>query len=115
VALGEQVDQQRAVVVAQLLEGLVVEGEQLAGADQEALALEGERDPAGGPAEQADAQLPLEAADVAAERLLGHVQAGGGAAEVELLGDRHEVAEQAQIQLVGHPAAPSPPRRRFTS
>jgi hypothetical protein len=101
-------------VVAQLPEGLVVEGEQLAGVAQQALALQGERDPAGGPAEQADAQLPLEPADVAAECLLGHVQAGGGAGEVELLGDDHEVAEQAQVQLVRHPATPSPPRRQLT-
>jgi hypothetical protein len=81
VALGEQVDQQRArpVRAPQLLEGLVVEGEQLAGSDQQAPAFGGERDPAGGADEQPHAELPLQPADVAAEGLLGHVQAGGGA------------------------------------
>ncbi len=66
VPLGEQVDQQRLVVVAKLLDGLVVESEQLAGAQQQALAFGGEHDPAGGAGEQADAELLLEPADVAA-------------------------------------------------
>ena len=102
--LGEQVDQQGATVVgaAQLLEGLVVEGEQLAGAHQQPLAVGRERDPAGGAGEQAHAELPLEAADVAAHGLLGHVQPGGGAGKVQLLGNGDEVAQQAQVELVRH-------------
>jgi hypothetical protein len=103
VPLGEQVDQQRVVVAAKLLDGLVVEGEQLAGTQQQALALGGERDPAGGAGEQADAELLLEPSDVAAERLLRHVQPRGGAGEMQLLGDRHEVAKQAHVQLPYHP------------
>jgi hypothetical protein len=104
VLLGEQVDQQRATVVGavQLLEGLVVEGEQLAGAHQQPLAVGGERDPAGGAGEQAHAELAFEAGDVAAEGLLGHIQPGGGAGEVQLLGDGYEVAQQAQVELVRH-------------
>jgi hypothetical protein len=72
-----------------------VEGEQLAGTHQQAFALDGERDPAGRAREQGDAELPLEPTDVAALRLLRHVQPRGGAGEVQLLGDRHERAQQA--------------------
>jgi hypothetical protein len=32
----------------------------------------------------------------------GQIQPGGGAGEVQLLGDRHEVAQQAQVQLARH-------------
>jgi hypothetical protein len=92
----------------QLLEGLVVEGEQLAGAQQQALAVGGERDLAGGAGEQGQAELPLEAGDVAAEGLLGQVEPGGGAGEVQLLGDRDEVAQQAQVQLARHRPGTSP-------
>ena len=89
-----------------------MEGEQLAGADEQSLAVRGERDPAGGAGEQAHPQLPLEAGDVAAESLLGQVQPGGGPGEVQLLGDRHEVAQQAQVELVRH--VPAPPLDRLT-
>jgi hypothetical protein len=53
VAFGEQVDQQRPTLprVMQLLDGLVVEGEELAGAGEQPLAVGGERDPAGGAGE----------------------------------------------------------------
>jgi hypothetical protein len=104
VAFGEQVDQQRptAIEAVQLLEGLVVQGQQLAGARQQALTLGGEGDPAGGAGEQTHAELLLEPANVAAEGLLGHVQPCRGAGEVQLLGDRHKVAQQTRVQLIGH-------------
>ena len=41
-------------------------------------------------AEELDAELALEAADLLGERRLRHLQARGGAAEVQLLGDGHE-------------------------
>src|SRR5262249_10327707 len=47
--------------------------------------------------EQADAELVLERADLLAERRLRHVQAGGRAREVQLLGDGDEVAEVAEL------------------
>jgi hypothetical protein len=40
-------------------------------------------------------EIGVKLLDGAAQRRLGHVQAGGGPAEVELLGDRHEVAQLA--------------------
>jgi HD domain len=55
----------------------------------------GEGDPAGGASEQAHAELLLQPSDVAAEGLLRPVQPGGGAGEMQLLGDRHELAQQA--------------------
>ena len=88
-----------------------MEGEQLAGADEQSLAVRGERDPAVVRVNSAP-QLPLEAGDVAAESLLGQVQPGGGPGEVQLLGDRHEVAQQAQVELVRH--VPAPPLDRLT-
>ena len=108
VSLGEQVDQQRARLAraAQLLEGLVVEGEQLTGPHQQALAVGSEGNPAGGAGEQGHAELPLQPGNVAAEGLLGHVQSGGGTGEVQFLGDRHELAQEAQVQLARHPPPP---------
>jgi hypothetical protein len=79
-----------------------VEGEQLAGARQQPLAVGSKGDPAGGAGEQAHAELPLEAGDVATEGLLGQVQPRGGPGEVQFLGDHHEVAQQAQVELVRH-------------
>src|SRR5918912_1128830 len=47
--------------------------------------------------EKRHAQLRLEASDLLRQRRLRHVQAFRGAAEVALLGDRHERAEVAQL------------------
>ena len=113
VPLGEQVDQQRPTVVGavQLLEGLVVEGEQLAGAHQQPLAVGRERDPAGGTGEQAHAELPLEAGDVAAEGLLGQVQPRG-AGEVQLLGDHTKCRSRRRSS--SSVMRPAPPLDRLT-
>ena len=48
--------------------------------------------------EQLGTQLLLELADGDAQRRLGHVQTLGGAAEVELLGHRDEVAQVAKLE-----------------
>ena len=56
----------------------------------------GQVDAAGGADEELDAELGLEAPDLLGERRLGHVQPLGGATEVPLLGDRHEVAQVTQ-------------------
>ena len=47
--------------------------------------------------EQPDAELALEPRDLLAERRLGHVQALGGAAEVQLVGERDERAQQPRV------------------
>ena len=47
--------------------------------------------------EQLDAELVLELLHLPAERRLRDVQAGGGAPEVQLLGDGHEVTQMAQL------------------
>jgi hypothetical protein len=86
----------------QLLEGQVVEGEEGSGVHQEPLAVRGERDLAGGAGEQPPAELPLEPGDVAAEGLLGQVEPGGGAGEVQLLGNGDEMTQQTQVQLTRH-------------
>ena len=52
-----------------------------------------ERDPARGAVYQQGADIGLELLNGPAQRRLGHVQAGGGAPEVALLGHRDEVAE----------------------
>ena len=41
--------------------------------------------------------LGFQGLDLPAERGLGHVQSRGGAAEVRLGGDRHEIAQLAQL------------------
>ena len=52
-----------------------------------------------GAVQQAGAQLLLEAADLPAQRRLGEVQGGGGAAEVPVLGDDGEVPHQPQVEV----------------
>ena len=52
-----------------------------------------------GAVEQPGPQLLLEAADLPAQRRLGEMQSGGGAAEVPVLGDDREVAHQPQIKV----------------
>lgn len=47
--------------------------------------------------EQRDAQLLLQRADLLRQRRLRHRQARGGTAEVQFLGNGHEVAELAQV------------------
>ena len=59
----------------------------------------GELDPTSRSVEQVDAQLGLELPDRGAQRLLGHVQAGSGSGEVQLLGDGDEVAQQSQVAV----------------
>jgi hypothetical protein len=76
---------------------VLVRGQHAAGVGQQPLALGGERHLAGAADEQRGAPLALQAADVAAEGLLGHVEAGGGAGEVELLGDGGEGAQQPWV------------------
>ena len=50
--------------------------------------------------EQLGAELGLELPDRLAQRRGGHVQPVGGAAEAQLLGDGHEVAQMAQLRHV---------------
>jgi hypothetical protein len=51
--------------------------------------------------QQLAAQQALERADLAAERRLGEVQAGGGAVEVQLLGDGDERTEVPDLDALG--------------
>ena len=60
----------------------------------------GQRHLPGGPYEELGAQLPLQPPDVAAQRLLGDVEPGGGAGEVQLLGDGDEGAQEAGVEVV---------------
>ena len=58
-----------------------------------------ELDPSLRPVEQCDAELLLELAHLLAERRLRDPHAGGGAPEVQLLGDGDEVAEVAELHV----------------
>lgn len=55
----------------------------------------GEGDPAGCTVQEFAAEIGFELPDGAAQRRLRHVQAGGGPAEVQFVGDRHEIAQRA--------------------
>lgn len=78
-------------------------GEHSPGVGQQPCALGGEADVAGGAYEQLGAQVVFETADVAAQCLLGHVQPGGGAREVEFLGGGDEGAQETGVEVAGHP------------
>jgi hypothetical protein len=45
--------------------------------------------------QQNGTEVALQLLDRPAQRRLAHVQAGGGPAEVEFLGDGHEIAQRA--------------------
>jgi hypothetical protein len=64
---------------------------------QEGLSRRGHLHAPARPREQLAAQLVLQQPDLVAQRRLGHVEPLGGAAEVQLLGDRHEIAELTQL------------------
>lgn len=64
----------------------------------------GERDAAAVPFEQRHAEAPFELADRPRQRRLGDAQAARGAAEVQFLGDRDEVAKLPRL----HPATVPP-------
>jgi hypothetical protein len=72
-------------------------GQQRTSACQQRLSGEGELHPLCGALEQVAADQPLQVADLPAQRGLRDVEAAGGAAEVELLGDRDERAQVPQL------------------
>src|SRR4051812_12540691 len=67
------------------------------GAGQEDLARRGELDAAAVPDEQGGADLAFQLFDLLAEGRRGDVQALGGPAEMQLLGDTHEVPHLAKL------------------
>lgn len=100
--VGVQVDEQRTV--RRVREGGTERGvgfEDPAGVRQETLPVRGEGDLPGGADEELPAQLALQPADVAAQRLLRHVEPGGGTGEVQLLGHGDEGAEDTGIGVGG--------------
>jgi hypothetical protein len=54
---------------------------------------------AAGAHEQVGAERALELLDLVAQRRLGDIDARGGPAEMELLGDGQEVAQQARLEI----------------
>jgi hypothetical protein len=69
---------------------------------EEALTVRGQADPSGAADEERHADLGLQSSNVAAQRLLRHVQAVCGSGEVQLLGDCDEGAEEAEVQFRPH-------------
>jgi hypothetical protein len=67
---------------------------------QEALTVRREGDATGAAREEASANLRFKPTDVATQRLLRHVETIGSAGEVKLLGDGHEGAKDAEIEIV---------------
>ena len=74
-------------------------GEQLTRAFQQPFAVRCQRNSARGSHEQLAIELALQAADVAAERLLCNEQACRSGCEVQVLRDRDEVPKRANIEL----------------
>jgi hypothetical protein len=63
----------------------------------EALPGRGQRDPAAGPVEQARAEVTFQALHVASERLRGEVVPARRPAEVQLLGQGHDVPQRLEV------------------
>lgn len=98
---GADVDQQRARLDRPGRAEVVVGGDHPAGVRQQPFAVGREGDLPGGPYEQFRTEFALQPPDVAAECLLGDVEPGGGAGEVQLLGDGDEGAQQPGIGIGG--------------
>ena len=64
---------------------------------------EGQPDRPAGALQQLGADPMLQTLDLTAERRLGHVEARGGAAEMQFLGDRDEAANLIEIEHRCHP------------
>ena len=84
-----------------LVDQPVMQREQLDRTGQEPLSFGGQGDPPGRAHEQPRPQLALQPGDVAAQRLLGNVEASGGPPEVQLVGHGDEAAQQPRMD-VGH-------------
>ena len=74
-------------------------GQDLTGPGEKSLAGAGEHHLVAGPVEQGRTELVLERGHRAADRGLGHVQAGGGAGEPAFLGHAHHVAKLMQLHV----------------
>ncbi len=85
----------------------VREGQQLPGLVQEVLAAWREGDVAAVAQQQATAEVVLQLADLLGQRRLADEQPGRCPAEVQLLGDRDEVAHQPEVEI--HPVLPGRP------
>ena len=85
------------VDAARVVRGAVEVGQDRARVAQEGLAGRRHLHAPARPREELAAQLVLQQPDLVAQRRLGHVEPLGGAAEVQLLGDGHEVAELTQL------------------
>jgi len=79
---------------------LIQAPEQFPGPVKQRLAGQRELYPVGRAAQQLAADQPFEAADLSAQRGLGQVEAGCGAAEVELVGHGDERAQLLQFDRV---------------
>jgi hypothetical protein len=90
----------------------VVQGEQVAGTFQQYGAGRSEPDPAGGPVEQDSTGIAFEGLDLAADRLLGHMQLLRRLREVQPFGGCDEVTQPAKIKIARHPG---PGQRRRAS
>ena len=73
-------------------------GEEIAGGGQQRGAAVGQLDAASGAAKQLHAEARFEPLDLLAERGLGDPEACGRAPEVQLLGDRDEVAQVSELE-----------------
>lgn len=87
----DDVDDNPAREALQFPQGFVMQGEQLAGTDEQLLTCRCQRHSPSGALEQWHADPFLEPPDATTERLLSDEESAGGASETQLLGDRYEV------------------------
>jgi hypothetical protein len=92
--VAQEVDDQRPRRDPQLSHGEIVQREDVACAAEQALARWGQCHAPRGSREQCDAELALQALDLAAQHLLRDEEPRGGAREVELFGGGDEIAQR---------------------
>ena len=98
-ALGHQVDEDRPIRLAELDDDVIVQPQQCAGPLEQQATLGRQRHAARRPYEEGSPEAQLEVVDLARQRLLRDEQPRGGSREVQLLGDRDEVAQLPDVEV----------------
>lgn len=96
------VDDQGSDIGAQIADGAVVQGDEVACTIQQTSSLRGQHDPAGRPVQQTHSRRLLQSTHVTAQRLLCDEEATGRTPEVQLLRDGDEAAEESDLEVCRH-------------
>jgi hypothetical protein len=114
-AIVQHIDDQRPPAPAKVTDYFVLKREQSGCSRAKPFAFGGEFDLPGRAVEQPNAELALEAGDVAAQGLLSDEEPGRRPPEVKLVGNGKEPPEQPGLEIVAHGTDPPQCRQSLTT